>query len=146
MFTNYIYVICGDGCLQEGISSEACSLAGHLGLGRLIVVYDSNSITIDGSTDLAFTEDVEMRFIAYNWHVQALPQSLDNDFISVIEAIENAKNELFKPSLIIAKTTIAYGSRQQGHHKSESGLPYQEIVKQSPAWLPATLARRCGFD
>ena len=70
---NFVYVICGDGCMQEGITSEACSLAGHLGLGRLVVLYDDNKIQIDGSTDLAFTEDVMKRYEAYGWqtiHVQ----------------------------------------------------------------------------
>lgn len=94
--------------------------SGHLGLGRLIVIYDSNRITIDGSTDLAFTEDVAARFIGYKWHVQVLSKSLDNDFQSILELLENAKSELNRPSLIIAHTTIAYGSLNQGHQKSMS--------------------------
>merc|ERR1712096_397292 len=64
---HFVYAICGDGCLQEGVASESCSLAGHLGLGKLIVLYDDNNIQIDGSTDLAFTEDVAKRFEAYGW-------------------------------------------------------------------------------
>lgn len=99
--------------------SKCLLCVGHLGLGRLIMIYDSNHITIDGSTELSFTENVAMRFTAYKWHVQVLPKSMDNDFISLIEAIEKAKAELTKPSLIIATTTIAYGSLSQGHHKSQ---------------------------
>ena len=67
---NYTYALCGDGCLQEGVSSEACSLAGHLGLGKLIVLYDDNQITIDGETELSFSEDVLKRYESYGWHVQ----------------------------------------------------------------------------
>lgn len=67
---HFTYVICGDGCLQEGVSAETGSLAGHLGLGKLIVCYDDNLITIDGSTELSFTEDVNKRYEAYGWHVQ----------------------------------------------------------------------------
>jgi transketolase len=72
VFDNHTYVICGDGCLQEGVSAEASSLAGHLGLGKLIVLYDDNEITIDGSTDLSFTEDVRKRYEAYGWHTQTV--------------------------------------------------------------------------
>lgn len=103
---------------QADFTSELW-FTGHMGLGRLIVIYDSNHITIDGSTELAFTEDVAARFAAYKWHVQTLPQSLDNDFRSILETLENAKAETTQPSIIIANTTIAYGSLNQGHHKSE---------------------------
>jgi transketolase len=68
LITNHTYVFCGDGCLQEGVSAEAASLAGHLGLNKLIVFYDDNKITIDGETELAFTEDVALRFKSYGWH------------------------------------------------------------------------------
>lgn len=102
--------------------SYFCSSPGHLGLGRLILIYDSNRISIDGSTDMTFTEDVATRFKAYNWHVQKLQQSLDNDFVSVVHAIEKAKAEKHRPSLIIAPTTIAYGSLHQGEHKSEGEM------------------------
>ena len=75
---SFIYVLCGDGCLQEGVTSEASSLAGHLQLGRLIVLYDDNKITIDGETSLSFTEDVAKRYEAYGWHVQVVADG-DND-------------------------------------------------------------------
>jgi transketolase len=95
---NYTYVICGDGCLQEGVSSEACSLAGHLGLGKLIVFYDDNKITIDGETDLSFTEDVGKRYEAYGWHVQTVEDVHDLD--ALLAATEAAKAVMDKPSMI----------------------------------------------
>lgn len=124
LFDNFIYVICGDGCLQEGISSEACSLAGHLGLGRLIVLYDDNGITIDGSTKLSFTEDVCKRFEAYNWHTQTVTDG-NTSYTDILQAIQNAKMCKDKPSLIKIKTTIAYGSVNQGSEKTH-GAPLGE--------------------
>lgn len=121
LFNNFIYCICGDGCLQEGISSEACSLAGHLGLGRLIVLYDDNDITIDGSTELSFTEDVSSRFRAYGWDVQEVLDGDDN-WEAIREGLEAARNVLDKPSLIKVRTTIAYGSLRQGSEKTH-GAP-----------------------
>ena len=116
LFDNYTYVICGDGCLQEGISSEASSLAGHLGLGKLIVFYDDNSITIDGSTALSFTENVAKRYEAYGWHVQQV-----TDVVTQLDdlraAVANAKAVTDKPSLIACKTIIGYGApNKQGSH------------------------------
>jgi transketolase len=111
---HYTYVICGDGCLQEGISSEASSLAGHLGLGKLIVCYDDNHITIDGHTDLSFTEDVGKRYEAYHWHVQVVEDV--NDLQALAEAIENAKAETGRPSLIKIKTIIGFGSSKANTH------------------------------
>jgi transketolase len=95
---HYTYVLCGDGCLQEGVSSEASSLAGHLGLGKLIVCYDDNKITIDGDTSLSFTEDVVMRYQSYGWHVQVVEDV--GDLESLRLAIDIAKAETGKPSLI----------------------------------------------
>lgn len=110
---SFVYVICGDGCMQEGITSEACSLAGHLGLGRLIVFYDDNKIQIDGSTDLAFTEDVTKRYEAYGWQCLHV-EDADTDLGGLTAAIESAKRELNRPTLIKCTTTIGYGSSKQG--------------------------------
>ena len=111
---HYTYVLCGDGCLQEGVSSEASSLAGHLGLGKLIVCYDDNHITIDGDTDLSFTEDVVMRYESYGWHVQVVEDV--NHIESLTTAIEAARQEKDKPSLIKIRTVIGYGSTKEGTH------------------------------
>ena len=113
VFDHSTYVICGDGCLQEGISSEASSLAGHLGLGRLIVLYDDNLITIDGPTDLSFTEDVGMRYESYGWQVLTI-SDVESDLKSLREAVEIAKAETNKPTMIKIRTTIGYGSLNEG--------------------------------
>ncbi len=104
---HYTYGICSDGDMMEGVTSEAASLAGHLGLGKLIFLYDSNGITIDGSTDITFTEDIEMRFKAYGWHVQKI-DGMDID--AVDRALTEAEKIKDKPSFIIARTIIGYGS------------------------------------
>lgn len=113
LFNNHTYVFLGDGCLQEGISSEACSLAGHLKLGNLICVYDDNHISIDGDTACSFTEDVEQRYLAYDWHVISVNDG-DKDLEGMYKAIEEAKKVTDKPSLIRLKTTIGFGSKNQG--------------------------------
>ncbi|EPX70465.1 transketolase [Schizosaccharomyces octosporus yFS286] len=121
IFDNNTFCFLGDGCLQEGISSEACSLAGHLKLGNLIAIWDNNKITIDGSTDLSFDEDVEKRYEAYGWQILRVENG-DSD----LEAIEKAYREAIactdKPTLINLKTTIGFGSQQQGTH-SVHGSP-----------------------
>ncbi|NJM27270.1 MAG: transketolase [Pseudanabaena sp. RU_4_16] len=106
---HYTYVILGDGCNMEGVASEAASLGGHLKLGKLIMMYDSNSISIDGSTDLAFTEDVGKRYEAYGWHVQYVANGND-DLDSIARAIAEAKKVTDKPSLLVVTTVIGYGS------------------------------------
>ncbi|KAI0565183.1 Transketolase [Gracilaria domingensis] len=106
---NYTFCIAGDGCLMEGISSEACSLAGHLRLGKLIVLYDDNHISIDGSTDLAFTEDVRQRFEAYGWQVLHVKEG-STDLVSIDRAILEAKKCTDKPTLIKVTTVIGYGA------------------------------------
>ncbi|KAL7566297.1 hypothetical protein ACA910_013623 [Epithemia clementina (nom. ined.)] len=121
VFDHFTYVICGDGCLQEGVSSEASSLAGHLGLGRLIVLYDDNNITIDGNTALSFTEDVVKRYEAYGWHTQTVSDTVES-LEELRTAIKNAKEVTDKPSLIKIRTAIGYGSAKQGHH-SVHGAP-----------------------
>lgn len=109
---NYTYVICGDGCLQEGVSSEASSLAGHWGLGRLVVLYDDNAIQIDGGTDLAFTEDVLLRYQAYGWHTQRVEDG--TDMAAILRAIQDAKAETERPSIIKVRTVIGHGSPNEG--------------------------------
>lgn len=121
---HYTYVIAGDGCLMEGISSEASSLAGHLKLGKLIVLYDDNSITIDGATDIAFTEDVSLRYKAYGWQVLSVEDG--NDIEAISKAISSAKRVKDKPTLIRVKTVIGYGSPNKGGTSKVHGSPLGE--------------------
>jgi transketolase len=120
---HYTYAIVSDGDLMEGISHEAASLAGHLGLGKLIYLYDDNHITIEGSTDLAFSEDVARRFAAYGWHVQAV-DGHDRDAIDV--AIARAQAERSQPSLIMCRTHIGYGSPNKQDTAEAHGAPLGE--------------------
>ncbi|RDX48384.1 transketolase [Lentinus brumalis] len=115
LINNHTYVFLGDGCLMEGVASEAASLAGHLQLGNLIAIYDDNHISIDGDTAVAFTEDVEKRFQAYGWHTLHVDNG-DTDLESIYNAILEAQKETSKPTLIRLRTTIGYGSKQQGTH------------------------------
>ncbi|KAI6111509.1 transketolase [Pisolithus thermaeus] len=115
LINNYTYVFTGDGCLMEGVSSEAASLAGHLKLGNLIVIYDDNHISIDGDTAVAFTENVEQRFLAYGWQVLRVDNG-DNDLSAIYNAIATAREEKGRPTIICLRTTIGYGSKQQGTH------------------------------
>ena len=126
---HYTYAICGDGCMMEGVTSEAASIAGHLGIGKVIVFYDSNKITIEGSTDLTFSEDVAKRYEAYNWHVQkGDAYDLDNIF----KMIENAKNTEDKPSIIILTSVIAKGSvNMAGSHHAHGAPLGEEEIKES---------------
>ena len=124
---HYTYSIVGDGCLMEGVSSEASSLAATLKLGKLIAFYDSNNITIDGSTDVAFTEDVAARYRAYGWQVIEVTDA--NDMPVIGEAIEKAKLDTEHPSLIIVHSTIGYGSPLAGSEKTHgSPLGAENIV------------------
>ena len=118
---HYTYAICGDGCLMEGISGEASSLAGTLGLGKLIVLYDSNNISIEGSTDIAFREDVAKRYEAYGW--QVLKVADGNDIDAIENAIEEAKAETSKPSIIIVKNQIGFGCPAKQGKASAHGEP-----------------------
>jgi transketolase len=133
---HFTYVIASDGDLEEGISSEACSLAGHLGLGRLIAFYDDNHISIEGDTKLAFSEDVGMRFAAYGWHVQNLGEDLALDRIE--EAVEAAQRETGRPSLIIARTHIAPGAPHKQDTREAHGAPLGEeevrLTKENYGW------------
>ena len=117
---HYIYAMVSDGDMMEGIASEAASMAGHLGLGRLIYVYLDNRITIEGSTDLTFTEDVGLRFQAYGWHVQKVD---GYDLPQITSAITAAQEETDSPSLIIARTHIGYGSPNKQDNASAHGEP-----------------------
>jgi transketolase len=121
---HYTYVICGDGDLMEGISAEATSLAGHLGLGRLIVLYDDNQISIEGSTEITFTEDVQRRFEALNWHVQKVADG--NDTAAIAAAIEAARQETTRPSIIMLRTQIAFGSPNKQGTADAHGAPLGE--------------------
>ncbi|HEY4673835.1 MAG: transketolase (TK) [Candidatus Dadabacteria bacterium CSP1-2] len=121
---HYTYGICGDGDLMEGITSEAASLAGHLGLGKLIFLYDDNQISIEGRTkDTAFSETVGKRFEAYCWHVQKVPNG--HDRAAIEDALNKAREETCKPSLIICRTHIGYGSPEQDTAKVH-GEPFNE--------------------
>ncbi|KAH0830494.1 transketolase [Lanmaoa asiatica] len=116
LINNYTYVFTGDGCLMEGVACEAASLAGHLQLGNLIVVRTSHVyISIDGDTAVAFTEDVAQRFLAYGWQVLPVEDG-DSDLDGIYNAIAAARREKSKPTLIRLRTTIGYGSKQQGTH------------------------------
>ncbi|MFN6514034.1 MAG: transketolase [Nostoc sp. CreGUA01] len=134
---HYTYVILGDGCNMEGISGEACSFAGHLGLGKLIALYDDNHISIDGSTDVAFTEDVSKRFEAYGWHVQHVKEG-NTDLEGIAKAIEAAKAVTDKPSFIKVTTTIGYGSPNKantaGVHGAALGGDEIALTRKNLGW------------
>jgi transketolase len=119
---HYTYCILGDGCNMEGVSTEAASLAGHWGLGKLIALYDDNGISIDGHTDISFTEDVSKRFEALGWHVQHVKDG-NTDFDALRKAIANAKAVTDKPSLIKVTTLIGYGSPNKADTHDVHGAP-----------------------
>lgn len=134
IFDHFTYVICGDGCLQEGVSSETSSLAGHLGLGKLIVLYDDNKITIDGSTDLSFTEDVKMRYEAYGWQVINV-DTVEKDLKDLREAIKVAKSNTDQPTLIKIRTTIGKGSLLEGSAATHGApLKKEDLVQAKRSW------------
>ena len=126
---NYTYCFLGDGCLMEGITSEASSLAGHLQLGNLICVYDDNHISIDGNTNCAFTEDVAKRYEAYGWHVISVADG-DSDLPGIEEAIKKCQAVKDKPSIIKLNTTIGYGSLNQGTHGVHGSPLKADDIKQ----------------
>ncbi len=132
---HHTYGLCSDGDLMEGVASEAASLAGTLGLGKLIFLYDSNGISIEGSTDLAFREDVAERFRAYGWHVQ----SIDGEDVAAVDrALVAARETTGQPSLIISRTTIAHGSPGKAGTAAAHGAPLGEdevrLTKRALGW------------
>jgi transketolase len=129
LLDHYIYAIVSDGDLMEGVASEAASLAGHLKLGKLIYLYDNNRVTIDGSTDLAFTEDIVRRFDAYGWHTLTVEDG--NDLDAIERAIREAQTVTDRPSLISVHTIIGYGLPTQGTHKAHSDPPGEEAVREA---------------
>lgn len=137
LFDNKTFVFLGDGCMMEGISGEACSLAGHLGLANLVAFYDDNKISIDGETDLAFTEDVGKRYESYGWNVIVVNNG-DEDLDALQKAIDQALAEKERPTLIKVRTTIGFGSAAQGTEK----------VHGSPLGATdlANVKKKFGFD
>jgi transketolase len=136
LFDYDIFALCGDGCMMEGVGNEAASLAGHLQLGNLCWIYDSNHITIEGNTALAFTEDVAGRFLAYRWHVQRVSDANDRERIA--EAIAIAKRIDDRPSLIIVESHIGYGAPHKqdtsGAHGEPLGEEEVKLAKRSYGW------------
>ena len=132
---HHTYAIAGDGCLEEGISHEAASLAGHLGLGRLVYVYDNNHITIDGPTELAYSDDVAGRFTAYGWSVEDLGESA-NDLAALEGALDRAKAVDDRPSLIILRSHIGYPSPHLTDTAKAHGDPFpEEEIRETKAIL-----------
>ena len=134
LVNHFTYALAGDGCMMEGVSSEAASLAGHLQLGKLILLYDDNGITIDGKTEISFTEDVYKRFEAYGWHVQRIDGM---DTAAVAAAIEAAQADS-RPSLIGCRTTIGYGSPNNAGtskvHGEALGEEELKLTKENLGW------------
>ena len=144
-FDHYTYVICSDGDLEEGVSSEASSLAGHQKLGRLIAIYDSNQISIEDDTNVAFTEDVAMRYEAYGWHVQTVDWRRDGEYVedvqALLDAIEAAQAVADRPSLIVLKTIIGWPSPKKQNtgkiHGSALGAEELAALKEVLGFDPA---------
>ena len=136
IMNHFTYVVASDGDLMEGVASEACSLAGHLGLGKLIILFDDNRISLAGSTHLTFTEDVISRFLSYKWDVHIVDNG--NDIVEVDRALANAKAERERPSLIAVRTVIGFGSpnKQNTHHSHGSPLGPEEVdaTKENLVW------------
>lgn len=131
---HYTYTLMGDGCMMEGISGEASSLAGTLGLGKLIAIYDDNEISIEGDTDISFREDVQMRYRAYGWQVIDIADG--NDIEAISAAIKKAKEETQKPSLIVCHTTIGFGCpSKQGSHDVHGAPLGADGVAETKAYL-----------
>jgi transketolase len=136
LFDHRVYAICGDGCMMEGVASEAASLAGHLKLNNLTLIYDDNGITIDGHTHLAFSDDVPKRFEAYGWHTIRVTDG--NDLDGMAKAIAEAKTVTDKPTLIALKTVIGYGSPNKADTHTAHGEPLGpdeiKLTKKAYGW------------
>jgi transketolase len=133
LIDHYVYAIVSDGDLMEGVASEAASLAGHLKLGKLIYLYDDNHVTIEGFTDLAFSEDAPKRFESYGWHTSTVEDG--NDLAAIEAAIRDAQSVADRPSLISVKTTIGYGMPTAGTRKAHSDAPGEDAVKETKRHL-----------
>ena len=154
LFDYHIYTVCGDGCLQEGVSGEASSLAGHLGLDNLIAIYDDNHITIDGETELSFTEDVVKRYEAYGWNVVCV-EGNGHDIESLDKAVKQAQSQSEKPTLIKFRSHIGYGSPNFQDTHTAPGAPLGEdeikLIKTNEGWdteksfvVPTEVAAHCA--
>jgi transketolase len=136
LFDYHVFALCGDGCMMEGVGSEAASLAGHLKLGNLCWVYDSNHITIEGNTALAFSEDVAARFLGYGWQVQRVSDANDRERIAA--AIADAKRTTDRPTLIIVESHIGYGAPHKqdtsGAHGEALGVEEVKLTKRAYGW------------
>ncbi|WP_102346848.1 transketolase [Bacillus sp. Marseille-P3661] len=136
LINHYTYSICGDGDLMEGVSAESASLAGHLKLGRLVILYDSNDISLDGDLNRSFSEDVIKRYEAYGWQVLRVEDG--NDLDEIASALDAARNDLERPTLIEVKTTIGFGSPNKGGKSASHGAPLgadeTKLVKEAYKW------------
>src|SRR5580765_1609918 len=133
LIDHYIYAIVSDGDLMEGVASEAASLAGHLKLGKLIYLYDDNRVTIEGFTDLAFSENVPKRFESYGWHTSTVEDG--NDLAAIEAAVRDAQSVGDRPSLISIKSVIGYGMPTAGTRKAHSDPPGEEAVRETKRHL-----------
>ena len=147
---HYTYVLCGDGCLEEGMGYEACSFAGAQKLGKLILLYDCNKITIEGNTEVTFSEDIVTRFAAQGWQVIRVPDA--NDLTVLKLAIERAKSDLTRPTVVIFNTKICYGSPLEysaDSHGAPHGVDNLNKTKQNLNWteepfeVPAEVKEHC---
>ncbi|MHC5145823.1 MAG: transketolase family protein, partial [Planctomycetota bacterium] len=154
IFDYNIYAIAGDGCLQEGVSSEASSLAGHLGLDNLIIIYDDNHITIDGDTSLSFSEDVVKRYQAYGWNTVEIAGD-GNDIDALSQAVQDAQQQTDAPTLIKFRSHIGFGSPNLQDSHAAHGAPLGDdeikLIKTNFGWdpdekfsVPAEVADHCG--
>jgi transketolase len=153
LINHHTYVICGDGDLMEGVALESISLAGHLGLGKLICLYDDNSITIEGNTEIAFTEDVRAKFESQNWHVVTVKDG--NDLEEIQKAVQAGKDAVARPTLVQIKTHIAYGSPNKQDTPDAHGAPlgaeeirlvkkFYGLPEDKEFYVPQAVLENCG--